>query len=389
MLKKIYYIGSFQLPDKNASANRVVAISELLVQRGNEVTIWSSARQVAETNRDIEKFEKHCDTKLSLMSGKFRVLIKKVFDDINRGKDVCLICYNLRSDMLFCLIILSKFIPLLIVADITEWYTPSFSNLAKNIVKWADVKIRMLILNRMIKTKIVVSPFLLQFYTSQNHKKKIVRIPTLLPKGDGAKVSIPVVDNKKGLILFYAGDPFRYTGHPVNKKAMKERIDLIVEFVAKSNIEEIAVLKIFGITLQQYITSFPNHIDIIRANPNRIIFGGKVSRAKVSEELQKSDFMLILREKNITNEAGFPTKFTEAMKNGTPVITTNSTDISDFFIEGSHGYYVEIYKEQIIGLNSIIKISTPEKIMEMRKKCLYNKILDNESFLGHLDVILD
>lgn len=383
---KTYYIGSFQLPDENASANRVLAVSELLTSLGEEIYIWSLCKQKYDNSEKIEFYEKKYNYKIKFIVGNQHSLLKKIYNDKKEGIEVSVICYNLRSDIFITLMLFSCFFNIKIISDITEWYSTNLSGFLKNILKWSDTVIRMRLLNNIVKYKIVVSPFLNNFYATKVKKKMttMIEVPTILPKKIVSSNVVPKRSNSEIVEFFYAGDPFRYTGKSIDKSKMKERIDLLVEYISSN---ENVKLKIFGITQQQYLDSIPEHNEIVNKMKCNILFGGRVNRDVISEELQSADFMIILREKTRMNEAGFPTKFTEAMKNGIPVLTTKATDISKYFIEGKHGYYIDIDSDLYSSINSVIQSVSKEKIFSMKKACLSNDILNNESYLEKLKKI--
>lgn len=49
-MKKILYIGGFELPDKNAAAHRVLAIAKGLRDSGNEVVFMGVSKDNRETD---------------------------------------------------------------------------------------------------------------------------------------------------------------------------------------------------------------------------------------------------------------------------------------------------------------------------------------------------
>ena len=62
--------------------------------------------------------------------------------------------------------------------------------------------------------------------------------------------------------------------------------------------------------------------------PNEIVFLGRVSHAQSIAYLKGSDCSLIIRDSTRTNNAGFPTKFVEAVTLGVGVIATDISDLA-------------------------------------------------------------
>ena len=56
--------------------------------------------------------------------------------------------------------------------------------------------------------------------------------------------------------------------------------------------------------------------------------------------MSEADYLVIWREQNRVNAAGFSTKFVESVTVGTPVITTDTGELRKYIIEYALGYVV-------------------------------------------------
>jgi glycosyltransferase involved in cell wall biosynthesis len=62
----------------------------------------------------------------------------------------------------------------------------------------------------------------------------------------------------------------------------------------------------------------------------RVRFLGRMEHRQVISLIKAADYSLIVREQNRVTLAGFPTKFVESISCGTPVIATDSSDLSEY-----------------------------------------------------------
>ena len=107
------------------------------------------------------------------------------------------------------------------------------------------------------------------------------------------------------------------------------------------------VLNIYGVTKSEYLQYFPEHEDRLDLVGDKIRFMGMVSRSDVVFAIQNADFTVFIREVNRVTEAGFPTKFSESIAYGTPVLTNAMSNIHDYLIEGKTGFAIELLDKEL------------------------------------------
>ena len=99
-----------------------------------------------------------------------------------------------------------------------------------------------------------------------------------------------------------------------------------------------------GISKEQFLreNSHYQNSDI----PNSVLFKGRVSHDTSLSYLKESDCSLIIREPTRTNNAGFPTKFVEAVALGIDVIATDVSDLGEYATMINNVYIVhdELYE---------------------------------------------
>ena len=122
-------------------------------------------------------------------------------------------------------------------------------------------------------------------------------------------------------------------------------------------------LHIIGVTLDQVLAFYPNLQLKIEALTSNITFYGRREHTFVLDILKNADYSIFYREKTLTNTAGFPTKFVEAISASTAVITNNTSNISDYLVEGKNSFLLPDNNTKIIVevLHEILNLSLEKK----------------------------
>ena len=229
----------------------------------------------------------------------------------------------------------------------------------------------MKVVHKKIDGIIAISRFLYNYYNNINRILAPPLVDISNPKWNRSREIIA----NENLTLVYAGSP---------GNGGKDRLDLIISSVIK--VKAKITLKLVGLTKEQYENSF----GVIPDNTQNIIFLGRVPHTIAIKEIQDSDFQIFLREKNITTNAGFPTKFAESIANGTPVLTNLSSNISDYLIDGKNGYIVKSLNDTDI-YDTIRKVSSlpKETIIKMKHNCIEDTQFDYKSYLNKFRIFLD
>ena len=80
---------------------------------------------------------------------------------------------------------------------------------------------------------------------------------------------------------------------------------------------------------------------ILKECGNSVVVHGRVPQNEIQKILMEADYLLFLRPKRRSSDAGFPTKLGESFAVGTPVITNNTGDIGIYLKDGENGYLVK------------------------------------------------
>lgn len=388
----IIYIGGFELPDKNAAANRVMANANILKKLGYSVIFIGIDKNikyssdVISTKQIYEGFTcwsvpypKRNKEWLEYLTSieNFKNIIQHI-NDIE-----AVICYNYQAIAFERIRRYCKKKNIKIISDCTEWYGSNEGSIAFKLLKYADTTIRMKIINKKVDSLIAVSDYLANYYRN----RKTVVIPTLINTKNKIK---PVYTKNEVIKLIYAGIPFRL-GRPLkDRRLAKDRLDIAIQMLYKTYKRGLNFhFDIYGITKEQYLTVFPEDTYIIDELKHCVIFHGRQPNEIIQRMISQADFSLLIRDDNRTTKAGFPTKFTESINCCVPVITTKTSDLNKYLHEGKNGYFIDVNaKEQ--DLEKFMKILTlkTERMLEMKEFCFTSDIFNFENWIDEVKLIL-
>jgi glycosyltransferase involved in cell wall biosynthesis len=365
MNKNVLYVGGFNLPDKNAAAQRVMANGLLFMKSGYNVYYIDIKTDEVISDHFLEnEFE---DFKYFVKSQPYPKNKKEWFSyitdisfvkksiefDLNFKPDI-IVVYNYPAISLLRLISYCKNKKIKLIADVTEWYLPQ-GNLLFKIVKGFDSYLRMRFLHKRLNGIIVISKFLENYYKDCN----IVCLPPLINKKSKKWKKSEVIDAEK-LNLIYVGD----VSH-----GNKDKLDIIINSLnrIKNHVQDFK-FTIVGASKSQYVEVFGDE-SLSSITDDYLVFLERQPHEKVIEKIKNADYTIFLRNNNLSNKAGFPTKLVESLACGTPVITNESSNILDFLVESETGFLLPSIKNNEIdaSLKIILNVSKTH-IVKMKDK---------------------
>lgn len=302
----VLYIGGFELPDKNAAAQRVIGNACALKELGYEVIFLNKTTCKNTQIDDTVKF-------------KYINSYKKTFSYLFSAKEVCriiakykithVIAYNYPAVALRGIIKYCKKNNVKSYADVTEWYEIK-GNFIKKALKKYDVDLRMKKLHKQMDGVIAISEYLYQYYYRD---VRTVKVPPLV-NIDDEKWTSQERENK-AVVFSYVGSP----------SARKERLDLVVEAIEKISEKNNVKLIVVGLTKEEFEQMYSTVVD-----SQSIIFKGKIAHNEAVKVVKQSNWSIIIREKFLFVQAGFPTKVVESISCGTPVLANKFSNIDDY-----------------------------------------------------------
>ncbi len=337
----IVYIGGFELPDKNAAAHRVLNNGKVFRDLGYDVFFIgirkskdSSCTGLA-TDSDIQGFHTYSigyPTKKSQWMH-YLCSINDYLEVLDSIDDVTMvILYNFPAVAMRKMLTYCRKHNIKCTADVTEWYSAKGQGLVYFVLKGIDTWYRMRVLHKKLDGLIVISRFLNGYY---GYHAKNVLIPPLVDKNEEKWSSVP--KNQDNILnLVYAGSP-----------GSKDQLFVLIE--ALKRIKRAYSLKIIGAEAREVLSTTIEKKDTMQA----IEFYGRLPHTQTLSFVKKADYSCFFREDSRVTKAGFPTKLSESISCGTPVITNASSNITDYIKDGRNGIIIEDYSAE--GLAPILE----------------------------------
>lgn len=322
----ILYVGNFELPDKGASANRVMSNRKLFQSLGYRVVMLGvvheefpgiriscyegdiyeeacpqSTRAWAEhlvSTKNMEALAEQCgDVRMIILYNAPYVLFRRCYSRFHK-KNIK-VCY-----------------------DCTEWTTVTEGSFVKRFVKKLDGGLIRRRLEKKTDGLIVISSLMKRTYQKVRH---LLLLPPLVDVTDSIWHQTPGHCPEKFEFCF-AG---MLDGN-------KDSLDKIVEAFARIKGEN-AVLRIIGVTKEEFLAYYPDKMKFLSES---VIFMGKLTHEKTLYYVNGCGCYIFIRQSDLRNNAGFPTKFAEAYTSGKPLIATDISDIRSY-MDQSRGLILE------------------------------------------------
>lgn len=362
MNKTILYLGGFELPDKNAAAQRVMANAKLLREMGFEVFFIGISKDIDNAPHIVDGFASnpvpYPSNTIEWMHQIFTFVRKSEILKLNPGY---VVLYNFPAFASLRILNACHKHGIKVVHDLTEWessrgWSPS------NIMRKIDINLRMRYCMKKMDGVIVISRYLYDYYKDDTNV--ILVPPTVDLKNLKFCRKRELESSDEITRLVYAGS----TG----LAATKDRLDYIIKEV---NLLPNIRLDIVGQTKEQFQAIFGNKVDIA----DNIVFHGRVSHTEAVRFVCESDFQMLIRENTLKNTAGFPTKLVESMSCCTPLIATLTSNIGDYLQDGVNGFIVSDEHPLDEVLKKAASLSSAAKI-KMKEACKSFEGFDYHSY---------
>lgn len=381
-MHNIVYYGNVLYPDKDAASHRTIGNAKALRELGYKVTLIGTkkgeCRPVLETKESYAGFDIFYfpDPQNAAQWRDYLFGLKPLEDVIaSQSKVDAVILYNHPSVSTNNILQFCHKHGIKVYADCTEWFDPK-SLSVHSLIKKIDTWYRMRIINKKLDGIITISSFLQEYY-SKNGCRTIC-VPPLIDLSDAKWDCTGYIMNGSMddyISLCYVGNPGAGTKDKLNYILMS--LNQLLEMNSDIKLQ----MNIAGMTVQQYR-------EIFKDDPNRYTFAkfhGMKSNAEALSIIKKSDFSIFLRENNLICKAGFPTKFSESIACGTPVLTNITSDLGKYLNEGKNGFILDLSSERSLASSLEKALLTPRnKINSMKRYCRDEKTFDYHLFIKEL-----
>ena len=383
MEESLLYIGGFEPPDKNAAAQRVWANSLLFESLGMRVILLGVSKSTTSFSKNsASKFLTYTKQYPSNLFQWLTMLVsinevKSMVKNVKKHGEIKLIvAYNYPAIALLRLYYYTKRKNLKLIADCTEWPHAENARSIKELIKNLDTVLRMRCIHPKLDGIIVISRYLKDYYSKK--MSSVLLLPPLVNKCDKKWSYKGVRIPQDKIVIVYAGSP---------GNGGKDRLDLI--FKALSSISEKInlryELKIVGIDKTQYFKDF-NQESIPANLDSKLSFLGRIPHKQAVLLLKNAHYSIFLRPKSRITAAGFPTKFVESISCGTPVLTNDSSNITDYLLSGENGFLLgDVFEDLSRDLQRALEQSI-EKIMLMKKACKSTLVFDYANYTREISI---
>ena len=361
----IIYYGGFTLPDKSASANRVVSNGKIFAKLGYKTVFIGAApsEESFDGLRAVEGYDnmfEHAHPKSTkqwlkhMLSVEHIEAVMKNYDDVKK-----IILYNVP---MFTLLKAKKAFSkrnIEVCYDCTEWTKDTDGSLPKRIFKAFDEILISNFAHKVADGMIAISSMMEKKYKKA---KKLLVLPPLVDIND--KIWHQQTENHEGVFEFC------FAGIPDGKK---ESLDKVVEAFCNIN-KKNTHLRIIGITEKEFLNIYPDFV-IPKNARNKLTFMGRLSHEETIKFVLGCDCYIFIRRSDRRNNAGFPTKFAESYTCGVPIITTDVSDVGEYILKSGKGSL----------LNDMTTLNISEAMLYRIENKNRQKSLDNtfhyESFI--------
>lgn len=398
MKNTIIYIGDFMFPHGNAGAQLVFANGKIFKALGYNVVFIGNSKSLdintnlIDTEKEISGFKNFTIPFRKQISDirnikRINSQIIELFD-LYKGDVEAVVCYGTPTLAITILSIRNwcKRNKVSFIGNIVDLSALSHGSIPNRILKWSDKTLLCSIFKYGSDGIIAVSSFIKQYFEYGDNP--IIVLPPLV---DSERLPQCTSKANNRISIVYAGIPFPVDGRKVDESSYKDRLDITIDLlgeVYQSN--KNFTFDIYGITENEYLGIIQRHKQLLIDLSNTIFFHGNTENEKVLQVVSNADFTINLRDVNRMTTAGFSTKFVESISCGTPTITTNTSDLSKYLIEGKNGFFINIDdKEDAVNKLIYILNLNPETVQEMKKQCYDSKLFDYREYVDEMKVFLD
>lgn len=398
MGKKIVYVGNFAFPLGNAVAKRVLGIGTALSLAGYDVIYIGEDKDVklGEISEEMhyEQFRYYNIHKPISQIEHYRYIrdvknIRKKLQEWQKNGEISALIFCGTKSALFAynIVRVCKKLQIPIIADSMDWLNSRTGNLLFDFIKQLDINFELCFVNKKADVIIAISEYLKRYY--EKCGLETVVIPPICPYN-----SMISYNNKNDRISFiYAGVPCRL-GRPLKRaEDAKDRLDLAIRLLYSIHKKGYDYqFQVYGLSKEQYVVIYPEQNSMIEELTafGKLSFMGYAKEDVVRKAVEVADFTILLRNTNRVTMAGFPTKIAESISLGTPVITTETSDINKYICDGIDGYFLDILNMEKAEEKLVHIIEQREYCIEILKKnTRENNCFRPKTYVEKLEWVLD
>ena len=377
---KILYVGLYDFEARTAPVQRVRSNTKLLQELGHTVIHLSNGKPLPEEGLWDE--EDQCRHYHFSSDNKIQKVLNAYFSPreiiavLKKEAPVdAVILYNYHAGAMYGVMRYCAQKNIRVLADTTEWY--QYYNLKDILSKGIDSVFRMRVVQLKLDGLIVISRYMKDYYQKRGVPTALVP-PLIDYENKKWNVAPAVLDEKPSLVAIATADKH------------KDNLAAVVQLLHKVHLNHPELefhLNVIGMDEAKYKAIF-DPAGVPETIADRVTFCGRVSHDRVLEYTRNAWFSIFLREQNLANNAGFPSKIAESLACGTPVITNPTSSISEYIQNGHNGFLLSgdtvACAEQLGKALSLDR----QTVADMHTTCLQERLFDCRKYAPALEKIL-
>ena len=376
----IVFVVVVQFPYGSASSMRARSLYRLFEMAGHNVHVISDFDTVPSYNADIAySYEAIFDKEISF--NRIRLAphkcLARLREYCNNHKVDCILT-NARADRFNSIATWCKNNNIKLIVESCEWYDHSIFKFG--ILDPRFIKNQLMIKNNFKKADGFISISRLLDEHNKSFGKMSVRVPTIL---DVMNTEFSVrTDNEKCVIV--------YTGNPGKSKELFHPVFRVLaenEYIRRNT-----EFHIYGPDKKSVLENIENDSSLLERAGEAVMVHGKVPQQEIEGIVRSADYMLFLRPKRRSSDAGFPTKLGESFAVGTPVITNDTGDIALYVQNEVNGFIVDLNEQSSLEMALLQAIDMKEKeysIMRQNARRTAEEAFDFRSYKDKIDELID
>jgi glycosyltransferase involved in cell wall biosynthesis len=379
MEKTVLYVGNFFFPDGNAAGKRVHGNIKAMQEAGYNTAclcfrkngIKDDAYLCSDKIDGTEVYTvPYCQGLDRMNNRKPMQAFRRVFSKVSRNAQiVAVVMYGTLGSTTFNLSVckFAKKNGIRVLYDYVDLFdTQAKSNYLRYLIKKWDLKVME---NRVL-------PACDGYITISSYLKNAVPKPSCAVIVPPLVVSVadkPAEAADHTITVAYAS-VITDKGRPVQE--WKDRIDAMIsafyDLYTVHGVENFK-LRFIGFTKKELLEMLEDHLrdayeKKIKAVETKIEFLGPMSNVQTQKLIYDSDFTILLRDSKTSTNAGFPTKVSESVALGVPVITNVTSDIGSYIDDGENGFLVPPPDNHEALVNSLLRVFTLSKELRDQMK---------------------
>lgn len=400
--KTVLITGNFSFPKENAAGKRVLGLGYIFEELGYKVVFVGcqsnrSTDEITDTRKKYENFISYnfngnrSIKDICNVRGAFHEF-QQIITEVGNQNVALIVLYGSPVFAFWIQKVISfgkkNHIP--VVFDCVDWIEKSgFDSGMKNVIKYIDTNYMKRYLAGKCDGVIAISRYLYDYYKRRGCKT--VLIPPVGKMETEILNTVERINEQKvkrdGVHFVYAGAIT--LGKNIDRAGLKDRIDLTTEIMGKLHKRGFNfIFDVFGIEKDQYTTAIPEHKAVIDELDSKVIFHGKTPNDIVCDYIRKADFTILNRVITKVTTAGFPSKVSESLLMGTPVITNATSNIAEYIKNGENGLIISFDVDK--AADEVITFCRDTiQIHDMKRKCNMECCFDIHKFRNEMNQFIE